>query len=198
MSGCPGDGPGATTVNWIWYPWPPDAVALLERQWDAAIPFWREMAAVRRRARGPADRLRAASAVPRLQRPDAGADAVGDRPDHRRQRGPVAHVLAADGSDRRRPGAGTRGAPRPSQGHRAGPGHRGDRRRAGLSIRSRIPPGAPGGSGRSGVAMGPRSGPHSSPRSARSATTTSCRSRTRTSGNPPTRASAKLPRSCVR
>ena len=44
MSGCPGDGPGATTVNWIWYPWPPDAVALLERQWDAAIPFWREMA----------------------------------------------------------------------------------------------------------------------------------------------------------
>lgn len=44
MSGCPGDGPGATTVNWIWYPWPNDAVALLERQWDAAIPFWREMA----------------------------------------------------------------------------------------------------------------------------------------------------------
>ncbi len=44
MSGCPGDGPDATTVNWIWYPWPPDAVALLERQWDAAIPFWREMA----------------------------------------------------------------------------------------------------------------------------------------------------------
>jgi sugar phosphate isomerase/epimerase len=44
MSGSPGDGPGATTVNWIWYPWPADAVALLERQWDAAIPYWREMA----------------------------------------------------------------------------------------------------------------------------------------------------------
>ena len=44
MSGCPGDGPGATTVNWIWYPWPADAVMLLERQWESAIPFWREMA----------------------------------------------------------------------------------------------------------------------------------------------------------
>ena len=44
MSGCPGDGPDATTVNWIWYPWPSDAVELLERQWEAAVPFWREMA----------------------------------------------------------------------------------------------------------------------------------------------------------
>jgi sugar phosphate isomerase/epimerase len=44
MSGCPGDGVGATTLNWIWYPWPEDAVALLERQWDEAIPFWQEMA----------------------------------------------------------------------------------------------------------------------------------------------------------
>jgi sugar phosphate isomerase/epimerase len=43
MSGNPGDGPGATTINWIWYPWPADAVALLERQWDEAIPFWQEM-----------------------------------------------------------------------------------------------------------------------------------------------------------
>ena len=37
MSGTPGDGPGATTVNWIWYPWPGDAVELLARQWDEAI-----------------------------------------------------------------------------------------------------------------------------------------------------------------
>ncbi len=44
MSGCPGDGPGATTINWIWYPWPEDAVALRERQWGEAIPFWRQMA----------------------------------------------------------------------------------------------------------------------------------------------------------
>ena len=44
MSGNPGDGPGATTINWVWYPWPPDSVALLERQWAEAIPFWQEMA----------------------------------------------------------------------------------------------------------------------------------------------------------
>ena len=48
MSGCPGDGPSATTIDWIWYPWPPDAVALLERQWEQAIPFWQEMAAFAR------------------------------------------------------------------------------------------------------------------------------------------------------
>lgn len=45
MSGCPGDGPAASTIDWVWYPWPPDMVALLERQWDIAIPFWRDMAA---------------------------------------------------------------------------------------------------------------------------------------------------------
>jgi sugar phosphate isomerase/epimerase len=43
MSGTPGDGPGASTVNWIWYPWPPDAVDLLARQWDDAIALWREL-----------------------------------------------------------------------------------------------------------------------------------------------------------
>jgi sugar phosphate isomerase/epimerase len=45
MSGTPGDGPGSTTVNWGFYPWPADAVALLGRQWEIAIPFWQEMAA---------------------------------------------------------------------------------------------------------------------------------------------------------
>ncbi len=45
MSGTPGDGPGATTVDWVFYPWPADAVALQARQWDAAIPFWQDMAA---------------------------------------------------------------------------------------------------------------------------------------------------------
>lgn len=45
MSGTPGDGPGATTVNWIWYPWPEDAVDLLERQWEQAIRYWQDMAA---------------------------------------------------------------------------------------------------------------------------------------------------------
>jgi sugar phosphate isomerase/epimerase len=45
MSGTPGDGAGATTVDWVFYPWPADAVALLNRQWEIAIPFWQEMAA---------------------------------------------------------------------------------------------------------------------------------------------------------
>jgi sugar phosphate isomerase/epimerase len=44
MSGTPGDGTGATTVNWIWYPWPSDAVALLDRHWAEAIPYWQRMA----------------------------------------------------------------------------------------------------------------------------------------------------------
>lgn len=44
MSGTPGDGPGSTTINWVWYPWPPDAVSLLERQWDEALGYWERMA----------------------------------------------------------------------------------------------------------------------------------------------------------
>lgn len=44
MSGTPGDAPSAPTVNWIWYPWPEDAVALLDRQWEETIRYWREMA----------------------------------------------------------------------------------------------------------------------------------------------------------
>jgi sugar phosphate isomerase/epimerase len=40
MSGCPGDGPHATTIGWTWYPWPDDAVALGRRNWDAAVRFW--------------------------------------------------------------------------------------------------------------------------------------------------------------
>ena len=48
MSGCPGDGPGATTINWVWYPWPNDTMALLDRQWDEAVPFWAGMGAFAR------------------------------------------------------------------------------------------------------------------------------------------------------
>lgn len=44
MTGCPGDAPGAYTINWIWYPWPPESTALLEQQWEAAIPYWRHLA----------------------------------------------------------------------------------------------------------------------------------------------------------
>jgi sugar phosphate isomerase/epimerase len=45
MSGCPGDGPAGTTLNWVWSTWPDDQSALLARQWDEAIPFWQAMAA---------------------------------------------------------------------------------------------------------------------------------------------------------
>ena len=45
MSGTPGDGPAGSTIDWVFYPWPADAMALLARQWEAAIPFWQEMAA---------------------------------------------------------------------------------------------------------------------------------------------------------
>ncbi|MEA2609393.1 MAG: hypothetical protein QOJ75_1636 [Chloroflexota bacterium] len=45
MSGTPGDGRDASTFNWIWYPWPQDAIDLRERQWAIAIPFWRDLAA---------------------------------------------------------------------------------------------------------------------------------------------------------
>jgi sugar phosphate isomerase/epimerase len=50
MSGCPGDGRDATTVNWTWYPWPDDAVALGRRGWDEGIAFWTEKAALARAA----------------------------------------------------------------------------------------------------------------------------------------------------
>ena len=40
MSGCPGDGSTATTINWVWYPWPDDAVELRRRSWDAALELW--------------------------------------------------------------------------------------------------------------------------------------------------------------
>lgn len=45
MSGCPGDGAGSTTLNWIWYPWPDDAAALRDRQWADALELWDGLAA---------------------------------------------------------------------------------------------------------------------------------------------------------
>jgi sugar phosphate isomerase/epimerase len=42
MSGTAGDGPGATTFNWVFMPWPPDAVAHARRAWDAAVTYWSE------------------------------------------------------------------------------------------------------------------------------------------------------------
>jgi sugar phosphate isomerase/epimerase len=45
MSGCPGDAPAAPTINWITYPWPPDAVELLAAQWERAVALWHDLAA---------------------------------------------------------------------------------------------------------------------------------------------------------
>ncbi len=44
MSGCPGDGLGGATVNFAWYPWPEDAMAMLDQQWDQALELWRDLA----------------------------------------------------------------------------------------------------------------------------------------------------------
>jgi sugar phosphate isomerase/epimerase len=44
MSGNPGDGSDSTAVNFTWYPWPAESVALLERQWAAAIELWQGLA----------------------------------------------------------------------------------------------------------------------------------------------------------
>ena len=45
MSGNPGDGPGSSAVNFVWYPWPDDSVALLDRQWTAALELWQDLGA---------------------------------------------------------------------------------------------------------------------------------------------------------
>lgn len=44
MSGCPGDQPNDTFINWVWFPWPEAGVALLERQWEQTIAFWLRLA----------------------------------------------------------------------------------------------------------------------------------------------------------
>jgi sugar phosphate isomerase/epimerase len=46
MSSTTGDAHDATVVNWVCYPWPEDSLALLERQWESAILFWGDMAAL--------------------------------------------------------------------------------------------------------------------------------------------------------
>jgi sugar phosphate isomerase/epimerase len=54
MSGCPGDSPTSSIVNWITFPWPAqnpadpsgaDIAAVLEQQWEQAIAYWQDMAA---------------------------------------------------------------------------------------------------------------------------------------------------------
>ncbi len=48
MSGCPGDGPTATTVNWPVYAWPDELLDLQRRQWDEMVDLWHELASVAR------------------------------------------------------------------------------------------------------------------------------------------------------
>ncbi|WP_181781773.1 sugar phosphate isomerase/epimerase family protein [Pseudonocardia pini] len=43
MSGCPGEGaPDARLFNWVFYPWPPEAMDMLARQWEETVAFWEE------------------------------------------------------------------------------------------------------------------------------------------------------------
>jgi len=44
MSGCPGDSTQSRLFNWIAYPWPSDAVAIRDGQWEQSVAFWREFA----------------------------------------------------------------------------------------------------------------------------------------------------------
>lgn len=44
MSGTGGDGPAASTVNWVSFPWPEESVTLRERHWQAAVGLWRDLA----------------------------------------------------------------------------------------------------------------------------------------------------------
>jgi sugar phosphate isomerase/epimerase len=49
QSGVPGDAAGAAIPNWVVYPWPPDTVDVVRRQWEAAITLWTELAETGRR-----------------------------------------------------------------------------------------------------------------------------------------------------
>lgn len=46
FSGLPGGGPDDAVPNWITAPWPPEHAAALEYQWDVAIEYWEDLAAV--------------------------------------------------------------------------------------------------------------------------------------------------------
>lgn len=48
MSGCPGDSPHARTVNWLWFPWPPESFEIRDEQWEQAIETWTDLAAFAR------------------------------------------------------------------------------------------------------------------------------------------------------
>jgi Sugar phosphate isomerases/epimerases len=47
FSGCPGDGPGARSPNWVTCAWPDDYPKLLDWQWnEVLIPYWKNAAAL--------------------------------------------------------------------------------------------------------------------------------------------------------
>jgi sugar phosphate isomerase/epimerase len=50
MSGCPGDGPTATTVNWPVYAWPDEVLDLYRRQRDEMVGLWQQLAPAARDA----------------------------------------------------------------------------------------------------------------------------------------------------
>ncbi len=51
FSGCPGADPKATVPGWIVSPWPPEHATALEWQWrERVVPYWKETAAVCRKA----------------------------------------------------------------------------------------------------------------------------------------------------
>jgi sugar phosphate isomerase/epimerase len=43
MSGCPGEAPGGTVINWPTYAWPQELVDLRARQWAEVVDLWREL-----------------------------------------------------------------------------------------------------------------------------------------------------------
>ena len=44
QSGVPGDTAASTAPHWVVYPWPPEMLDVVRRQWDAGIALWRELA----------------------------------------------------------------------------------------------------------------------------------------------------------
>lgn len=43
MSGVGGDGTDATTINWVFFPWPVSSVELAARQWDEVTSLWTDL-----------------------------------------------------------------------------------------------------------------------------------------------------------
>jgi sugar phosphate isomerase/epimerase len=44
QSGAPGDADGSSVPHWVAYPWPPEMLDVVRRQWEQAIALWRNLA----------------------------------------------------------------------------------------------------------------------------------------------------------